>query len=130
MASFSRTLDPKPWGASDCRGDKVTLKGKHKPSEIKVTELEKGAGKPIRIERKKEHGHDKRRDYRDPGAAIAAVVRDSSVGRTAPETKAFPDLGRSAHGDFTEFQVGSGGAIRKHKPADIHQSKWLSAIPG
>ena len=57
-------------------GDKVTRKGKRKPSEIKVTELEKGAGKPIRIERKKEHGHDKRRNYRDPGAAIAAVARE------------------------------------------------------
>jgi hypothetical protein len=35
------------------RGDKVTLKGKRKRFEIKVTEIEKGAGKPIRIERKK-----------------------------------------------------------------------------
>jgi hypothetical protein len=35
------------------RGHKVTLKGKRKPSEIKATEIEKGAGKPIRIEIKK-----------------------------------------------------------------------------
>ncbi len=113
-------------------GDKVTLKGKRKPSEIKVTELEKGAGKPIRIKRKKEHGHDKRRNYRDPGAAIAAVAREGfeELGELRRKPKHFQILGRSAHGDFTEFQVGFGGAIRKHKPADIHQSKWLSAIPG
>ena len=113
-------------------GDKVTLNGKHKPSEIKVAELEKGAGKPIRIERKKKHGHDKRRDYRDPGDAIAAVAREGfeALGEPRRKPKHFQILGRSAHGDFIEFQVGFGGAIRKHKRADVHQSKWQSAIPG
>ena len=121
MASFSRTLDRKPSGRIGLQeGDKVTLKGKRKPSEIKVTELEKGAGKPIRIKRKKEHGHDKRRNYRDPGAAIAAVAGEGFevLGELRRKPKHFQDLGRSAHGDFTEFQVGFGGAIRKHKPAD------------
>ena len=113
-------------------GDKVTLKGKRKPFEIKVTELEKGVGKPIRIERKKEHGHDKRRDYRDPGDAIAAVAREGFEVLGEPRRKPmhFQTLGRSTHGDFTEFQVGLRGAIGKHKPADIHRPKWQSAIPG
>jgi hypothetical protein len=114
------------------RGDKVTLKGKLKPAEIKVTEIEKDAGKPIRIERKKKHGHDERRDYRDPGDAIAAVTREGYevMGEPRRKPQHFQILGRSANGDFTEFHVGFGGAIRKHKPADIHQPKWQTVIPG
>jgi hypothetical protein len=114
------------------RGDKVTLKGKLKPAEIKVTEIEKGAGEPIHIERKKKHGHDERRDYQDPSDAIAAVIRKGFevMGEPRRKPKHFQISGRSATGDFTEFQVGFGGTIRKHKPADIHQPKWQSAIPG
>jgi hypothetical protein len=113
------------------RGDKVTLKGKRKPSEVKVTEIEKGAGKRIRIEHKKRHGHDEPRDYRDPCDAIAAVTREGFevLGEPRRKPKHFQILGRSANGDFAKFQVGFGGAIRKHKPADIHQPKWQTAIP-
>jgi hypothetical protein len=74
------------------RGDKVTLKGKLKPAEIKVTETEKGAGKPICIERKKNHGHDERRDYQGPGDASAAVIRKGFEVRGEPRRK--PSISR------------------------------------
>jgi len=51
------------------------------------------------------------------------------MGEPRRKSKHFQIIGRSANGDFTEFHVGSGGAIRKHKPVDIHQPKWLTAIP-
>lgn len=45
-------------------GDEVTFKGRSKPSEIKVTEIAKGRGKTILIERKDKHerknSHDRR----------------------------------------------------------------------
>jgi hypothetical protein len=40
-------------------GDKVSVTGERKPSEIKVTEIVKAGGKPIRIaHKKKKHDHD------------------------------------------------------------------------
>jgi hypothetical protein len=40
-------------------GDKVSVTGERKPSEIKVTEIVKGGGKPIRnAHKKKKHDHD------------------------------------------------------------------------
>lgn len=111
-------------------GDKVTVTGEQKPSEIKVTEIVKAGGTPIRIEHKKKHGHDEPHGYRDPEAAIEAVTRHGFEVIAGPRRKPkhFEILGRSAKGEVLEFHVELDGEIRKRKPADLHEPKWKSAV--
>ena len=112
-------------------GDKVTVTGEQKPSEIKVTELVKAGGTPIRIEHKKKHGHDESHAYQDPKAAIEAVTRHGFkvIAEPRRKPKHFEILGRSAKGEVLEFHVELDGDIRKRKPADLHEPKWKSALP-
>jgi len=110
-------------------GDKVTVTGERKPSEIKVTEIVKAGGTPIRIEHKKKHHHDAPHAYRDPRAAIDAVTRQGFELMAEPRRKPkhFEILGRAATGEVLEFHVELDGHVRKRKPADVHEPKWKSA---
>jgi len=111
-------------------GDKVTLTGEQKPSEIKVTEIVKAGGKPIRIEHKKKHDHEGPHAYRDPKAAIEAVTQHGFkvIAEPRRKPKHFEVLARSAEGEVLEFHVELDGDIRKRKPADLHEPKWKSAV--
>jgi hypothetical protein len=112
-------------------GDKVTVTGEQKPSEIKLTEILKADGKPIHIEHKKKHDHDEPHAYRDPRTAIKAVTREGFkvIAEPRRKPKHFEILGRSAKGEVLEFHVELDGDIRKRKPADLHEPKWKSAVP-
>ncbi|MGP7982414.1 hypothetical protein [Rhodoblastus sp.] len=115
-------------------GDEVTFKDRRKLSEIKVTEIAKGRGESMRLERKHKHerknGHDRRRACRDPRAAVAAVKLEGFevLGEPREKPKHFEILGRSTNGKFIEFHVEPDGAIGKRKPADTREPKWASAI--
>jgi hypothetical protein len=113
------------------QGDKVTVTGEQKPSEIKVTEIVKTGGKPIHIEHKKKRDHDEPHAYRDPRVAIEAVTRHGFkvIAEPRRKPKHFEILGRSAKGEVLEFHVELDGDIRKRKPADLHEPKWKSAAP-
>jgi hypothetical protein len=110
-------------------GDEVTVTGEQKPSEIKVTEIVKAGGMPIQLAHTKKHAHDEPHGYRDPRAAIEAVRRHGFEVIAGPRRKPrhFEILGRSAKGEAVEFHVELDGAIRKRKPADLHEPKWKSA---
>jgi hypothetical protein len=110
-------------------GDKVTVKGERKPSEIKVSEIAKGDGKPIRIDHAKKH--DQSHAYEDPREALAGVTRQGFVVMAEPRRKPkhFEILGRSANGDLKEFHVEFDGSIRKQKPAEGHDPKWTAIAP-
>jgi hypothetical protein len=112
-------------------GDKVSVTGERRPSEIKVTEIVKAGGKPIRIEHKKKRDHDEPHAYRDPTEAIAAVTRHGFkvIAEPRRKPKHFEILGRSAKGEVLEFHVELDGDIRKRKPADSHEPKWKFAVP-
>ena len=112
-------------------GDKVTVTGEQKPSEIKVTEIVKAGGTPIRIEHKKKHDHEEPHAFRDPKAAIEAVTQHGFkvIAEPRRKPKHFEILGRSAKGEVLEFHVELDGDIRKRKPADLHEPKWKSAVP-
>jgi hypothetical protein len=99
----------------------VTLKGKRKISDVKITAIDRGAGKSIRIETKKKQGQGKPRDYQDPGEAIGAVGR-AGFEATGEPGQSFPIPGRSAKADMTEFHVEFDGAVRKIKPADLQRA--------
>jgi len=112
-------------------GDKVTLTGEQKPSEIKVTEIAKANGKPIRIEHRKKHDRDGPHAHADPKAAIEAVRHDGFkvIAEPRRKPKHFEILGRSGDGTILEFHVELDGHIRKRKPADLQEPKWRSAVP-
>lgn len=115
-------------------GDEATFKGRRKLSEFKVTEIAKGRGETILIERKHKHerknGHDRRRACRDPRTAVAAVKLEGFevLGEPREKPKHFEILGLSTNGKFIEFHVEPDGAIGKRKPADTCEPKWASAI--
>jgi hypothetical protein len=110
-------------------GDKVTLNGRCKHSEIKVSTIAKEGGEMIFIDRKGD-GHDKKLVRHDPRLALAAVKLEGYTVLGAPlgKPKHFEILGRSANGKIVEFHVELDGAIDSKKPADMKAPKWASAI--
>ena len=111
-------------------GDKVTLQGRRKDSEIKVTAIAKQGGEMIFIDRKGGHEHDKTLVGHDPSLALAAVKLEGYTVLGAPlgKPKHFEILGRSAKGKLMEFHVELDGAIDRKKPADAQAPKWASAM--
>jgi hypothetical protein len=111
-------------------GDEVKITGEQKPSEIKVTEIAKAGEKPIAIAHKKKHDHHEAHAYRDPKPAVDAVTHEGFKVIADPRRKPkhFEILGRSKTGEAVEFHVELDGAIRKRKPADIHEPKWKSGF--
>jgi hypothetical protein len=110
-------------------GDKVTLDGRCKHSEIKVSAITKEGGEMIFIDRKGD-GHDKKLVRHDPRLALAAVKLEGYTVLGAPlgKPKHFEILGRSSKGKIVEFHVELDGAIDRKKPADMKAPKWASAI--
>ncbi|MBB4198251.1 hypothetical protein CCR94_17315 [Rhodoblastus sphagnicola] len=111
-------------------GDKVTLQGRRKHAEIKVSAITKKGGEMILIARKGGHGHDKTVVSHDPSLAIAAVKLEGYrvLGAPLGTPDHFEILGRSAKGKLVEFHVELDGAIDSKKPADMQAPKWASAI--
>lgn len=111
-------------------GDKVTIEGERKPSEIKVTQITKGTGKPIDVEHIKKHHHGDAHEFRDPRIAVAAVEREGFEVVVEPRRKPkhFEILRRSAAGKFTEFHVEFDGEIHKKKSADSDDPKWRETV--
>lgn len=100
-------------GIGIAAGDKVSLKGERKPSEIKVTSIILGDGvsREITWPNKPEHGD------ADPAAAVAAVKAQGYTLERAPKRKPkhFEVLG-SKDGARHELHVEFDGTIRKVKP--------------
>jgi hypothetical protein len=114
-------------------GDKVSLEGEMKPSELKVSRLTRD-GRSVRIEHKKKPHHDHHHDHRDHAPADPAIVlkaaraagyEPAAVPRRKP--KHFEVLGKRA-GHFTELHIELDGHIRKTKPATKGDPKW-EAMP-
>jgi hypothetical protein len=108
-------------------GDKVTLNGRCKHSEIKVSEIAKEGGEMILIDRNR-HGKDL--VNHDPRLALAALKIEGYTALGAPlgKPKHFEILGRSAKGKFVEFHVELDGAVDKKNPTGTQATKWTLAI--
>jgi hypothetical protein len=106
-------------------GDRVELTGEQKPSELKVTRFTRD-GRTVTIAHKEKH-HD--HGDADPKIALKAA-RDAgyaTLGEPRRKPKHFEVLGkRDAH--FTELHIELDGHIRKMKPVDRHDPKWVHAI--
>jgi hypothetical protein len=112
------------------KGDRVTIEGECKPSEIKVTKITIGCNNPIDVERIKKHQHGDEPEFHDPRIAINAVERDGFVvmGEPRRKPKHFEILGQSMTGTLTEFHVEFDGEIHKKKSADRDDPKWREAF--
>lgn len=111
-------------------GDQVTLHGRRKDSEIKVSAIAQGAGQMLLVDRKGDHRHSKNHATHDPRLAIAAVKLEGYrvLGQPLGKPNHFEILARSAKGKLVEFHVALDGAIDEKKPADGREAKWTSAI--
>jgi hypothetical protein len=106
-------------------GDNVELSGEQKPSELKVTRFTRN-GRTVTIAHKEKH-HD--HGDADPKVALNAA-RDAgfaTLGEPRRKPKHFEVLGER-DSRFTELHIELDGHIRKMKPVDRLDPKWLHAI--
>jgi hypothetical protein len=127
-------LGPKGAGQITLReGDRVTLSGEMKPSEIKVHAIRKDGGQAVLIEHKKPHSSEPHPDGHhdaDPKPALATAVANGFVVVGSPRRKPqhFEVLGKDAAGDFVELHIELGGALRKTRPVEKADPKWASEL--
>jgi hypothetical protein len=111
------------------KGEKVTLSGEMKPSELKVHTIRKEGGAAVAIEHKKPHSepphandpHDADRKH---AVATARANGFVVVGSPRRKPKHFEILGKDSAGDFVELHVELGGALRKTRPVENADPKW------
>ena len=106
-------------------GDRVALEGEQKPSEIKVSNLERN-GETFAIG----HGlHDTREHEADPAIAIK-TAEDAGyqvVGGPRCKPRHFEVLGKKG-AEFEELHIELDGGVRKTKPVSQHDHKWQSEM--
>lgn len=133
--------DLTPHGAETIKlrvGDKVTLEGEMKPTELKVFAFTTG-GKTVRIEHgpKHHHHHDHDHDHRhhddaDPAVAIEAAKAAGYAVLDEPRRKPkhFEVLARKkgSKRKLEELHVELDGHIRKVKPVEAGDHKWAAAV--
>ena len=106
-------------------GDRVALEGEQKPSEIKVSKLERN-GETFAIG----HGpHDTREHEADPAIAIK-TAEDAGyqvIGGPRRKPKHFEVLGKKG-AEFEELHIELDGGVRKTKPVSPHDHKWQSEM--
>jgi hypothetical protein len=106
-------------------GDRVALEGEQKPSEIKVSKLERN-GKTFAID----HGlHGTREDEADPAIAIktAEDAGYQAIGGPRRKPKHFEVLGKKG-AEFEELHIELDGGVRKAKRVSPHDHKWQSEM--
>ena len=106
-------------------GDRVALEGEQKPSEIKVSNLERN-GETFAIG----HGlHGTREHEADPAIAIK-TAEDAGyqvIGGPRRKPKHFEVLGKKG-AEFEELHIELDGGVRKTKPVSQHDHKWQSEM--
>jgi hypothetical protein len=110
------------------KGDRVTLSGEMKPSELKVHQIKRDGGPSITIQHKRPHPD--QHEPADPEHALKTVTANgfTVVGNPRRKPKHFEILGRDSAGDFVELHVELGGALRKTRPVDEADPKWAAEI--
>lgn len=115
-------------------GDRVTLFGDMKPSELKVQTIQREGGPSVVLDHHKKphphHPHAAEHEDADPKLALATVSGNgfSPVGRPRRKPKHFEVLGKNAAGDFVELHVELDGALRKTRPVEKDDPKWTAEI--
>ena len=105
--------------------DRVALEGEQKPSEIKLSKLERN-GKTFAID----HGlHGAHEDEADPAIAIktAEDAGYQAIGGPRRKPKHFEVLGKKG-AEFEELHIELDGGVRKTKRVSPHDHKWQSEM--
>jgi len=106
-------------------GDRATLMGEMKPSELKVSRLTCG-GKTVQIEHKKKDDH--HHPQVDPAVARQSARKAGfePIGEPRRKRKHFEVIGRR-NGKLCELHIELDGQIRKTKP--LHdEHKWADVL--
>jgi hypothetical protein len=108
-------------------GDRVTLEGEMKPSELKVVRLSRNGEKVV------EFDHEKRTEQHpeaEPGVALrsAEMAGFETLGTPRRKPKHFEVLARR-NGRISELHIELDGHIRKVK-SDVDRDKWAEAMRG
>ena len=122
--------DLTPHGAEKIKlivGDKVTIEGERKPSEIKVERIRRG-DLTVTIDHPKKHeDHDRSEGNPKAAAASARAAGFEIIGEPRRKPKHFEILGRQ-DGDLSELHVSLDGDIRHAKPVHADDGKWQAEI--
>jgi hypothetical protein len=116
-------------------GDRLTISGEMKLSEIKVRAIRRDGGQAVLIEHKKPDSSpwpphpDDHHDDVDPKHALATAAANgfAVVGSPRRKPKHFELLGKDAGGNFVEH-IELGGALRKTRPAEKADTKWADEL--
>ena len=111
-------------------GDRVTLSGERKPSEIKVHSLQKAGGPLIAIEQRKPHPHHPQTEGADPKRALESLARNGFTVAAGPRRKPrhFEILGRDGAGDLVELHIELDGGLRKSHRVGKDDPKWAAEL--
>jgi len=107
-------------------GDRVSIEGEQKPSEIKISRLERN-GETFEI------GDGPRSEHKHPPADPALATKAATnagyevIGELRRKPKHFEALGKK-EGLFAELHIELDGDIRKTKPVSPEDDKWRSEI--
>jgi hypothetical protein len=124
--------DLTPHGAEKIKlivGDKVTIEGERKPSEIKVERIQRGDLR-VTIEHPRKHGpHDAPDHDGDPEAAAASAraAGFEVIGGPRRKPKHFELLVRK-NSEISELHLSLDGSLRHTKPVRWDDDKWQAEI--
>jgi hypothetical protein len=109
-------------------GDHVVIEGERKPSEIKVSKLQRN-GETFEIGHDPHHKHQQDHAPADPALAMkaAASAGYQIIGEVRRKPRHYEVLGKKAAG-FEELHIEPDGDIRKTKPVSPDDHKWQSTI--
>lgn len=110
-------------------GEKITIEGERKPSEVKVDRLQRG-DLTVTIEPPKKHGpHEHAAHDGDPERAAKAARSEGYevIGAPRRKPKHFEVLVRK-NGELSELHVNLDGGIRHAKPIRPIDEKWQAEI--
>jgi hypothetical protein len=121
--------DLTPRGAEKIKlivGDKVTIVGERKPSEIKVDRIRRG-DLTVTIDHPRKHEDHDHEGNPNVAAASVRAAGFEIIGEPRRKPKHFEILGRQG-GALSELHVSLDGSIRHAKPVHVDDGKWQGEI--
>ena len=113
------------------KGERVELSGEMKPSELKVRSITIDGAHPVLVDHYKKpplHEHDDADSK--PALKTAEANGFKVLGQPRRKPKHFEILGRDSGGDLVELHVELDGTLRKARPVEDADPKWMTELHG